>query len=475
MSIIKKTKNNFISISLLSIFDKIASFILVVLIARLLGSETYGEYAFAFAIAHILPALSDLGINILITRNVASDLSKQQSYLSYALGIKLIFTIAAFLLVLVLTQLIPTLRESSMVILLLCLSNLLRVLSATFTAIAQANLEMKYVAYSGTINRAVALVGGVIVLLLGKDLIAVLWIVLIASIIELIYISVLAYRRFTPFTIKFNFGEQKKMILASLPFFLLIALPVINYRLDSILLRFIDGKEATGIYNAAYVLILNLIIIQQIAGRVLLPFFSQFVSDQKQKFEKYYRQAVKVLVVFSLFVILAVQGFGKQIILVVFGFDYTASTQCLQILIFSVVFMVVSQILSTALIALKREKQVLKGWLAAVTANIILNLLLIPKFSYVGACYATVASEIILFVVCYYYLVIENRYSLLDGFEWLKLVVPFIAGLIFLAIFDWISVLFAAPLLLIIYGLFLTVGRTFSKDEVSDFVKFIRM
>ncbi|MFQ5752940.1 MAG: oligosaccharide flippase family protein, partial [bacterium] len=254
MSIIKKTKANFISLTVLSAVDRMASVMLVLLMARYLGAKTYGEYAFAFAVASIILAFSDLGINTLITRDLSQDMKLQERYLSNALGIKILSTILVLIVMSILNAIIPVFKESGTIIFLVVLHHAFRVLSTTFLAVARAHLKMQYEAYSGILNRVLSLAGGMAAMLAGFGLIVVLWIFLIASIIELAYISFTVYSLFTKFKIRFDFTEQKKMVLDGLPFLFLIFLAMLNYRLDAIILGFIHGKEITGIYSAAYIL-----------------------------------------------------------------------------------------------------------------------------------------------------------------------------------------------------------------------------
>ncbi|MFQ5606116.1 MAG: flippase [bacterium] len=475
MSIIKKTKTNFISLTVLSTVDRTASVILVLLMARYLGARTYGEYAFAFAVANIVLAFSDLGINTLLTRDLAKDPGLQQRYLSNALGIKIISTMLVLLLIAALNSVVPIFKESALVIFLVVLNHGLRVVSSTFIAVVRANMKMQYEAAAGILNRLLSLAGGVAALLAGYGLVTVVSVFLVASAIEFLYLAGMVQARFTPFRVRFDFAEQKRMVRKSLPFLLMIFLALVNYRLDAILLGILHGKEATGVYSAAYVLVLNLILFQQIAGRVLLPLLSQCPPNQKEPFQKYCRQTIKGLVVLALFVVLTVLGYSDQIISLLYSDDFQDAAGCLRILIFAVAFMFVSHILFIALIALKKERQVTKGWLAAVTVNVVLNLLLIPKFSYLGACAATVAAEFTLCVFNYYHLIVVNRYSLLPKLDWLKVGMPFLAGGIFILLIPQMSMFYAVPLLLLVYGLFLIVGRAFSRAELSDWIKFIRV
>lgn len=474
MSLFAKTKKNLYFISLLSLVDKIASFVLVVCMARYLGAETYGLYVFAFAITNIMAIFADWGINALLTRDLSADLKDKEKTIAIALGIKIPATLFSLIIIFSIAQLTPSLQGNSMVMLLVALSHLLRMLSMTLQTIFRATLEMQYEAYAGIINRVLAVGLGAVALIFGHGLIVVLWIFVFASVIEFLYTFILLKNKHIPITIKLNLSEQKAMILTAFPFLMLLSFATVNYKFDTILLGFIDTKEAIGIYNAAYALILNFLAVQQIAGRVLLPVFTKLVKEQKTTFEKYTKETIKLLLVLALFAILVVEGFGKEIILLIYGDGFIQSVKCFKILIFAVAFMLSSHILSTALLAIKKEKLVAKSWITTIILNIVLNTILIPKFSYIGASIATVVSEMVLFAMNYYHLVFSNRYSFFQAKDWIKLSIPFFAGLTFLSMSSDLSIFMTAPLLLVIYGLGLIFSKAFSKEEINRLVRLIR-
>ena len=58
----------------------ILSFLLVVFIARYLGDVGLGKYSFAFAFVGLFMALSDLGTEKFVVREIAKDRSKIEKY-----------------------------------------------------------------------------------------------------------------------------------------------------------------------------------------------------------------------------------------------------------------------------------------------------------------------------------------------------------------------------------------------------------
>ena len=56
------------------------------------------------------------------------------------------------------------------------------------------------------------------------------------------------------------------------------------------------------------------------------------------------------------------------------------------------------------LASIDRQDLILKILLLCMTLNVIMNLTLIPGYGYVGASIATVITELVSFVLCYYFL-----------------------------------------------------------------------
>src|SRR4030095_6422286 len=72
------------------------------------------------------------------------------------------------------------------------------------------------------------------------------------------------------------------------------------------------------------------------------------------------------------------------------------SAIALQILIWFLPFSFMNSLLQYVLIAVNQQRFITAAFVGATTANITLNLLLIPQLSYVGAAVTTIISEVVL-------------------------------------------------------------------------------
>ena len=83
----------------------------------------------------------------------------------------------------------------------------------------------------------------------------------------------------------------------------------------------------------------------------------------------------------------------------IYGSEFMAAGGVLQVLIWTVVFLFINGACSLVLNASHKEYSVTKIYSIAAVFNVVLNLILIPKYSVYGASFATVLSEILILVL----------------------------------------------------------------------------
>ena len=96
MSLSKTVLKNIGYLSLGELITYALSFLLIVAISRYLGASGLGKYSFAFAFVSLIAAFSDFGLNTFSVRSVSRNRKKAQKYFSNYLGMKIIISIVAF-------------------------------------------------------------------------------------------------------------------------------------------------------------------------------------------------------------------------------------------------------------------------------------------------------------------------------------------------------------------------------------------
>jgi len=190
----------------------------------------------------------------------------------------------------------------------------------------------------------------------------------------------------------------KPTIKEALPFGLSGIFIMIYYWIDSVMLSLLQGDTVVGWYNASYRLVLVLAIIPSAILTSLFPLMSRFYESSEKSLRFSYEKSFKYLLIIAVPIGVGMTLLADRIILLVYGSEYTPSIIALQILIWSEVLIFLSIVFGNLLNSINKQIIVTRQTAIAAILNVIMNLLLIPRYSYVGASIATVATECFAFM-----------------------------------------------------------------------------
>jgi O-antigen/teichoic acid export membrane protein len=189
----------------------------------------------------------------------------------------------------------------------------------------------------------------------------------------------------------------------SWPFALAGVFYLIYFQSDILLLGWMVGPEAAGLYNAAFAVMAAVYLLPSVAyQKYLLPKLHRWAEHDRPRFLAVYRfgNAASLLLGFAVAAaLLLVAPWGMPL---VFGEAYRTSGQLLLVLALAVPGRYLATSVGSVLVTQDNMRR--KVWLMGLTAlvNLALNMLLIPRYGVYGAAWATVASESVL-VLAYLY------------------------------------------------------------------------
>lgn len=170
---------------------------------------------------------------------------------------------------------------------------------------------------------------------------------------------------------------------------------------DTTLLGIMKSDYAVGIYSTAvkiYTLVATLL---GSVVSVTIPRLAMLMG--KKRIKEYNIIFSKVMSSLSLLVIPGTIGLmmlSKNIVLIIAGEKYLPSVNSLRIIGLAIIFSNYSFIFSNcALIPAKRETIALKNTVITAILNIVLNIILIPWFSYDGTSFSTAVAEFLTMVL----------------------------------------------------------------------------
>jgi O-antigen/teichoic acid export membrane protein len=232
-----------------------------------------------------------------------------------------------------------------------------------------------------------------------------------------------------------GFSHLKELILSVKDFFLIRIVQTIFNSIDLVMLSLMAGDTATGFYSVAVRLTGALDFLPTAFSGAFLPVISRQARADRSAFINTFRPYYKYLFIISLSLAIALSGLAEEWIVFLFGTSFKPAAPTLIALSIALVLTFTNWSISNAIIALDKEQTMLKIFSVCAIFNILMNLLLIPKFQHNGAAWATVASQTLLIVL---QLATLGR-NLLDSLTLGRLSIkPLLAGVITCGLACWL-------------------------------------
>lgn len=385
------------------VFTRLIRFALVIVIARTVGPAGYGIYAFAFSFAEVYGVLSDFGMSNLIIRDTSRNKKYLGRYVGNILFVETAVSVVAYGFLFVLVGLMSLPQEKAVIVYIAVLAYMLTALAQIVHATFKAREQMEYDAMLNVTHQSVTVVLGILVLYLGYGLLALALTFVVGSLINLAASLALASTRF----VRPKFRLRRRLLtylVKEVPSFgLIVFFTLIYYKISTLLLSFIQGDAPTGWFNAAYTMAVSLTFLPAAFMGALFPVMSTLHVSSQDLAKIVYNESFRYMIILGLPLAFGTTVLADKVIDIVYGAQFYNSAAVLQIVIWSVAILFLNFVLSTTLTSINLQRIVMYATGVGVAVNIILNLLIIPTFSYVGASYVMVATELTTFSICFYF------------------------------------------------------------------------
>lgn len=402
-NLINRAKRN-IFYKILAEASKVLPALLFIYVARKLGGEDFGKLSFAFSFTGMCILIADFGLNRLLVRNVSRQKELTDEYVANIYVLKIILS---FMCVIAMGLFVVFAGYSGEMITLVMIfggamffRSLLDVSCAVFSAHEQMDKE----AVLKGISHILLFISGAMVLALGFGLFELSCVFLIVYLISSSIGCFMVYQCVAKIRPCFNYRFWYSILRESLPIALTVVFSVIYIKIDIVMLSLIRGDNVEiGLYSAAVRIIELLHVIPVIIASAIFPIFSNLRKDSMDSLGEVYKTSFKYLLVTALPIVVGVLLLSDRIIDLVYGEEYVKAIPALRILVCSLIFIFVNYILSDILMSVDRQKisAIVLG--TCVFVNISLNMFLIPYYGYLGAGYATVITELVLFAMSWYF------------------------------------------------------------------------
>ncbi len=409
-------KNTFF-LSVGEIGTRALSFLLVVAIARYLGDVGLGAYGFVFAFTDLLLNFIDLGVPMYIAREMAKNKAATGIYLGNALGLRLLIAplipaigIAMWLAAVFIVH--AATPETMLITALATAGMALGFLNDPFRVVFMAHERDEY--YSGLIilERLMFTGAGFTLLINGHGLVPVLAAFVLSQLVSLLTTAYFVRKKFTSFAVRFDKAAIASIIKNSAWFGIANFLRMVYQRTDIIMLGVLQGFAVTGWYTAAYRITESLRFIPLVVIPAIFPALSRLHQHSKATGRVLYEKAFYYMLLAALPMAIGLTLTADRVIPFIYHQpEFYNSVLALKLLIWAEALLFLHYIMGFLLNAIGKQHLFTIVTATYAASNVALNLILIPKYSYVGAGIAAIITQGIA-AVTLYHLCAKNGYGL---------------------------------------------------------------
>jgi O-antigen/teichoic acid export membrane protein len=442
---------------------KIGVFLVIVLLLRHLGPERSGKFATMVVYVTLVGVVADLGTQTIFVRDVSRDRDLFRRYLGNLVSVRLTLAIVA------LVVLAAALRLLSPALFPYTLAGFALLLTTSYSSLLRGVFYIR-----GRLGyEAVAIVVEAVILLIltvyaisrqaGWD--AFLWVYTASYLFTCLFtLAVLRWRWQERITPRFEPRLLRALLLAGLPLALGFTITTIYAQLDIVLLQVFKNFQMVGWYSAANKFVDAVAWIPQSAMGAVFPALAMLSTGDQRRLAFAYEKSYKMLAMVALPLAVGTGIMASSLVHLAFAHRFDQSIPALQILAPSIALLFVNNAFIYALTAMNRQADFTRLALVTLVVNLILNLVLIPPFGYLGAAVASTLTELALFAGGWWLL---RRHlvalPLIRSIGPILISAALMGGAVYL-VRSW-SLLVVVPLAVVVYAAGLLAFRALNAEE----------
>jgi len=176
-------------------------------------------------------------------------------------------------------------------------------------------------------------------------------------------------------------------------------------QIDITLMGFYRTNSEIGYYSYAIRLIRIVISISTALSITTLPRLSQYyIKEDKIYIRELFNKTVNVILIIVLPCMVGILTVPKNLVMFIYGKSFIESTKILVMASPVIPVVAISYLCgSIILTAVNKEKYLLMATICGMTVNIVLNVILIPKYSGIGAAVSLLFTEIVVLMIHAFY------------------------------------------------------------------------
>ena len=390
----------------------ITTLILTVLITRRFGPSGYGDFTIMLAYSALFYIIADFGLNAIATRDFASDENKIAHYFKNLVGLRLVMALGLFAIGALALVFLPYSGFVKTGVFLGLLTIFTQALYSSVNAVFQTKLRYDLSVLASIFGSAVILVLSFMALKAlppealakgGWGLLPIVASYVVGGVV-MVGVSLFFVQRLTRAVgVAKDLKLWRYLFTAALPLGITTIFTVVLQKADTLLLSVLSGSESVGLYGASYKIFEFALVFPTFFVNSIYPIMVRRFSESQEKLMETIKYSG--LFLFAVSVVGAAVGYflAPFMIGVVAGPEFVESVQALRLLLLGLPIFYLSALFLWLLITLGKQKQIPFIYAAGALVNVVLNLILIPRYSFHASAVITWTSELLILGLLVYF------------------------------------------------------------------------
>jgi O-antigen/teichoic acid export membrane protein len=393
VSVARRIGANMIAALVGKVAVALAGLLTVAIMTRHLDAANYGILKTAQTFVLFVGTLADLGLQIVVLREVAVAEDRARRIIGSALAARMAFSAVFLALGCAAATFAPWSPTVLFAIAIAAVGMVAYQGNEIITAVLQWRLSQGRVMVAEVVGTLAVLLGAAVTAYLGLGVLTMTAMSSFGLVVAFLLAWYLA-SRLTAVPVLFDAREWRRLIGQGLPIGASFYLLTIALRGDVLLLSLLKPSEDVGLYGVAskiYEVGLQLPII---FGALLLPMFARSAGDPPQ-LRAQLAQSLHVMVIVGMGIVIGLGFYASEIVSLLAGPHFSRAAAAVRVAGASVALGGIAHVLRHVAMAQARQRQMLRADVAITAFAICAYLILIPRMSFVGAAWATMITEVV--------------------------------------------------------------------------------
>lgn len=372
----------------------------IAVMTRYLGQAGFGQYTTAITFLSFFAVVADMGLTLVTVQMISlpageagrTDVDNTRM-LGSLLGMRLVSALILLGAAPLAVLFFPYGAPVKLAVTVASLSFFFIALNQVFVGLFQKHLRLDRVSIAEVASRLLLLVGIIFVAYFDYGLLGVMAATSLASALSFLLHFIFS-KKLAKISINFDLKIWREIFSKSWPISVTIIFNLIYLRTDTLILSLIKSQEEVGIYGATYKVIDVLITLPFIFAGIILPILTSSWREDRERFNRIMRRSFDLMAILAVPLAVGTQFVGKDIMTIVAGSDFAVSGDLLRLLIVAASVIFLGTIFSHAIIAIDQQKKIIKAYAFTAATALAGYLVFIPLYSYYGAAWVTIYSEL---------------------------------------------------------------------------------